>query len=69
MEEKNFFERFEKKNINKKKYPSKKYKQEKKKLMHEICQQVDEQIPYDDFSSQIRHLNNEQQIIVDDILY
>jgi len=37
--------------------------------MHEICQQVDEQIPYDDFSSQIRHLNNEQKIIVDDILY
>jgi hypothetical protein len=37
--------------------------------MYEICQQVDEQIPYDDFSSQIRHLNNEQQIIVDDILY
>ncbi len=37
--------------------------------MYEICQKVDEKIPYDDFSSQIRYLNNEQQIIVDDILY
>jgi hypothetical protein len=36
--------------------------------MYEISQQV-EQIPYDDFSSQMKHLNNEHQIIVDDILY
>jgi pyrimidine operon attenuation protein/uracil phosphoribosyltransferase len=36
--------------------------------MH-VCQQVDEHVPYEKIASQMRELNNEQIIIVDDILY
>jgi hypothetical protein len=36
-------------------------------LMYEICQQVDDWIPYDNFSFQSKQLNNEQQIIVNGI--
>jgi hypothetical protein len=37
-------------------------------IMH-VCQQVDEHIPYEKNASQMRELNDEQKIIVDDILY
>jgi hypothetical protein len=37
--------------------------------MYEIYQQVDEWISYNDFSFQMKQLNNEQWNIVDDILY
>jgi hypothetical protein len=36
-------------------------------IMH-VCQQVDECVPYEKFASQMRELNDEQRIIVDDIL-
>jgi hypothetical protein len=36
--------------------------------MH-VCQQVDECVPYEKFASQMKELNGEQRIIVDDSLY
>jgi hypothetical protein len=36
--------------------------------MH-VCQQVDEHAPYEKNASQMRELNDEQRIIMDDILY
>ncbi len=38
-------------------------------LMYEICQQVDDWIPYDSFSFQSKQLNNEQRLIVNGILF
>lgn len=37
--------------------------------MYEICQQVDDWIPYDSFSFQSKQLNNEQRLIVNGILF
>ncbi len=37
----------------------------KKSIMH-VCQQVDECVPYEKIASQLRELNDEQKIIVDE---
>jgi hypothetical protein len=37
--------------------------------MYKICQQVDDWIPYDNFSFQSKQLHNEQWIIFNGILY
>jgi hypothetical protein len=37
--------------------------------IQDMFQQLDERIPYEQFASQMRQLNDEQHLIVDDILY
>jgi hypothetical protein len=41
----------------------------KNNLITHFYQQVDERVPYEIFASQLKKLNDEQKVIVDDILY